>query len=165
LIFIWNYNYVKMEIKNFEDYLIYDDGLVFSERRNIFLKTGKDRKGYEYVNLCKNCKYKTIKIHRLVAEHYIPNPENKSQVDHIDGNKLNNDISNLRWTTNIENNNNYKKIPTTNQSGFKNIHKIKYGFRFKKTIYGKLYTKYFKTLTYALCYKYIFNLKRKAGLI
>ena len=156
-----------MEIQNFEDYLIYDDGVVFSEKRNIFLKTSKNKKGYEFVKLWKNSKGKNGYIHRLIAEHYLPKIEGKNYVDHIDGNKLNNNVSNLRWTTNIENCNNYKPMMKNNKLGHKNIsycNKDK-RYQFKKIIYGKRYQKYFQTLTDALCYKYIILLKRKAGLI
>jgi len=155
-----------MEIQNFEDYLIYEDGLIFSEKRNIIMKTWiKD--GYERIQLCKNGKLKEFLIHRLVALHYVPKIQGKDCVDHIDGNKLNNHYSNLRWVTNIENMNNFRPMMKNNQSGHKNIYydKSKNKFRFQKRIYGKLYYKHFKTLTYALCYKYIFILKRKANLL
>lgn len=68
------------------------------------LKPTKDRdRGYLIVTLCKNNKYKTVRVHRIVAETFIPNPENKSQVNHIDGNKLNNNVNNLEWCTASEN--------------------------------------------------------------
>lgn len=155
-----------MEIQNFEDYLIYDDGLVFSQKRNIFMKT-RIEGGYERIQLCKNGKMKEFKIHRLVALHYLPKIEGKNDVDHIDGNKLNNNVNNLRWTTHSENCNNFKKTYKNNQLNHKNISYCKTNkrYQFKKTIYKKDHIKFFKTLNDALCYKYIFNLKRKAGLI
>ena len=58
------------------------------------------------VVLCKNAKTKTIKVHRLVAEAFIPNPENKPQIDHVDTNMENNNVENLRWVTHKENMNN-----------------------------------------------------------
>ncbi len=60
----------------------------------------KPHKYNEYLGLCGNY------LHRIVAELFIPNPENKSQVDHIDGNKHNNCVNNLRWATARENSNN-----------------------------------------------------------
>lgn len=51
-----------------------------------------------------------LRLHRLVAQAFIPNPENKDMVDHIDGNRTNNDVSNLRWVTSEENANNENRI-------------------------------------------------------
>lgn len=60
--------------------------------------------GYEFVHLFKNKKVKNAVIHRLVAQTFICNPENKKCVNHIDGNKKNNHVKNLEWTTHGENN-------------------------------------------------------------
>lgn len=70
---------------------------------NNFLKKCIHSNGYEQVNIRIGNKYVTKLIHRLVAVAFIPNPENKKYVDHIDGNKLNNKIENLRWCTANEN--------------------------------------------------------------
>lgn len=79
------------------------------------LPNGKNRKGkvlyvhlingYPTVSLCKNNKQHNHKIHRLVAQSFIPNPDNKPCVDHIDANRANNNVINLRWVTYQENNN------------------------------------------------------------
>lgn len=60
-------------------------------------------KGYLKVVLCKNGEHKQHMIHRLVAEAFIPNPERKETVNHIDGNKKNNSVDNLEWNTYSEN--------------------------------------------------------------
>ncbi|MPN37125.1 hypothetical protein SDC9_184641 [bioreactor metagenome] len=67
------------------------------------LKPGIDSKGYLKVVLCINGKNTTCKVHRLVAEAFILNPLNKPQVNHIDGDKLNNFMTNLEWSTQSEN--------------------------------------------------------------
>lgn len=67
------------------------------------LKQGRNHKGYPIVYLSKDAKQKTISVHRLMAKAFIPNPLNKPQVNHIDGVKTNNIVSNLEWCTNQEN--------------------------------------------------------------
>lgn len=95
------------KIEGFEDlYTIYSDGRVYSERTGKFLKPSNDRGGYQQVDLRRNGEHNRKTVHRLVASAFIPNPDNKPQVDHIDGDKTNNDVSNLRWATQKENINN-----------------------------------------------------------
>lgn len=67
------------------------------------LKEGTDRDGYLHVGLCLNCCQKTYKVHRLVADVFISNPNNLPQVNHIDGNKTNNNVENLEWCTQKQN--------------------------------------------------------------
>lgn len=74
------------------------------------LKGGNDCHGYLCLNLWKNNQRIMFKIHRLVAQAFIPNPENKPQVNHIDEDKTNNVDSNLEWCTAKENNNHGTRI-------------------------------------------------------
>lgn len=70
------------------------------------LKQNKSRKNRPAVTLCKDGKTFPKAVHRLVAETFIPNPENKPEVDHIDTDIYNNKVDNLRWVTRKENSNN-----------------------------------------------------------
>lgn len=101
-------NNVK-DIPNYEGlYAISLDGIVFSKPRNHWkggwIKPCVDKYGYQKIDLHKGINHiKRYFIHRLVAQTYIPNPENKPQVNHIDGDKQNNHVSNLEWCTASEN--------------------------------------------------------------
>lgn len=84
-------------------YSVSNLGNVKSEYTNKLLKPSVDRFGYVRFSATKNKKQKTLRIHRLVAEIFIPNPNNLPQVNHKDGNKLNNTIFNLEWCTDSDN--------------------------------------------------------------
>ena len=80
------------------------------------LSSQKSNTGYECVLLSKHQVCKKFSIHRLVANAFIPNPQNKPQVNHIDGNKLNNHVDNLEWCTAKEN---HKHASENNLAHFK----------------------------------------------
>jgi predicted DNA-binding protein YlxM (UPF0122 family) len=86
-------------------YEISDHGKVRSNwfGKSKILKTHKMSSGYDQLNLYKNKKHKKWSIHRLVAKHFIDNPDNKLEVNHKDGNKDNNHYLNLEWMTHSEN--------------------------------------------------------------
>lgn len=85
-------------IKGFENYLISKNGEVYSLKTRKFLKF-HDRKGYLGFAISVNNKRKDLALHRMLAETFIPNPNNLPQVNHKDGNKQNNDLLNLEWCT------------------------------------------------------------------
>lgn len=89
-----------------DEYLVSEMGEVKSLRSKKDLKPNEDKSGYLYYVLSVNGERKTVKAHRLVALAFIPNPDGKPSIDHIDGNRKNNSASNLRWVTCKENTNN-----------------------------------------------------------
>lgn len=93
----------KRPIKDYENYLIDTEGNVYNTTTNKPLKGSISEHGYKYYRLSKDGKKKMFYAHRLVAEMFLSNPNNFTIVNHIDGNKLNNNISNLEWTTQSDN--------------------------------------------------------------
>ena len=104
-------NFVR--VNGYPDYVIHPAGTVLKIWKNktkrrkhcktTSLKHCKDSTGYIVRALCKNGKMKTFKLHRLLAIAFIPNPENKPCIDHINGIRNDNRLENLRWVTYQEN--------------------------------------------------------------
>ena len=121
------------------------------------LKDAKNNRNYHFVQLCKDGKAKGFLIHRLVGMAFIENPDNKLTIDHLDKDKSNNQVSNLRWATNNEQLYN-KEYPTTINSntgatGEKYIHKTKKGYRVYNKRSNPIIFAHFKTLEEAVKYR------------
>ena len=148
-----------MEIQGYPEYLIYCDGRVFSKKSNKFLKESYDKYGYTFHQLNSNDCFKT---HRLVAIHYLPNDQNKPEVDHINRVRDDNHVLNLRWATSKENNEN-KGFYKNKSVSFKWISKreirLEYTFK-RKNCKRKSST----DLSKLLCYSFFYMLKHPTTL-
>jgi hypothetical protein len=92
------------DVKGYEGlYKVNALGKVFSVKRNKMLSETVDKHGYVKYCLTKDGTHRQVKAHRIVAEAFIPNPQNKREVNHIDGDKSNNAVWNLEWTRTSEN--------------------------------------------------------------
>jgi hypothetical protein len=138
------------DIDGYDNYLVSTFGNVYNCQTGRILKL-RFNGNYQHVDLCKNGKNKTMKIHRLVAEAFIDNPDNKMCVDHVNNDKTNNHVSNLRWATHSENNMNAGK-QKNNTSGVIGVNWDKRTKKWQSYIYingKKKHFGYFKTLEQA----------------
>lgn len=88
-----------MNIEGFENYEVKPNGEVVNTKTGKVKKLVKDKDGYLLVQLWKNGKLKSFRVHRLVAQAFIPNPDNLPCVNHKDEDKTNNNVDNLEWCT------------------------------------------------------------------
>ena len=107
-------------IKGYENYSVSNFGIVKNNKTGKILKPKIDN-GYKRLQLCKEGIQKFFGVHRLVGLMFIDNPDNKPFVDHIDCNKQNNNVINLRWCTNQENQRN-TNLSNKNTSNVKGVH-------------------------------------------
>ncbi len=100
-----------VDINGYEGlYKINKKGEVYSCRKNIILKGGIGTEGYlKFCFVNKNSENNMKPLHRLLGIQFIPNPNNYEFIDHLDNNKLNNNLDNLRWIDKSGNSRNYKK--------------------------------------------------------
>jgi hypothetical protein len=107
-------------IKGFEKYSVSNLGNVKNNESNKLLKSNITKYGYRHISFSINKVVTSFQVHRLVGLAFLENNENKSDIDHIDQNRTNNILSNLRWATRSQNCYN-KQIYTNNTSGSKGV--------------------------------------------
>ena len=140
-------------IDNYPMYSIGIDGSIMNNETGHILNPHISSLGYYTVRLDKKLLY----VHRLLAKAFIPNPDNKPFIDHINRNSLDNRLENLRWATICENNQN-QSVYTNNKLKEQYICKHVDGYyRFQRTINYKRIEKYFKTLQEAIDYRLLFT--------
>jgi len=92
-----------IQLQDFPGYYVTEEGRIYSDKSKKALKGSLTTPGYLQVKLYNNSRIEYRLIHRLVCAAYYSNPDNKREVNHLDGNKLNNHPKNLEWSTRSEN--------------------------------------------------------------
>ena len=138
-------NFVR--INDYPNYVIHPCGTILRIYKNKTkeLKPWKSKHGYMRVNLSQNNKPQKFSIHRLLALHFIPNPENKPCIDHINGIKHDNRLENLRWATHKENRNAFRTPTSINIITKGGVRKKKYGWEWQYQMSGKRKSKTMKS--------------------
>ena len=129
-----------VKMKDFKNYMIFKNGAILNIKKKRFMKPCIQTAGYKQIHLTDDCgKRHPLLIHRLIAIHYIDNPEDKRCVDHIDRNRLNNSLENLRWATYSENNQN-KGLMKTNKTGYCGVsyEKVRKKYRYNNKRYDSI---------------------------
>jgi len=137
-------------IKDFETYEVFPDGRIWSKYYYRFMTPNLGNGGYYLVRLTHNKISKMLKIHRLLALTFIPNPDNLPCVDHIDRDKTNNNLDNLRWVS-IQDNARNCSLKISNKSGYPGVWETKYStwsgyYKYE----GKVISKTFKNIEDAI---------------
>jgi len=109
-----------LPIDGYDNYFISNFGNVKNSKTNRIINQYNHPQGYKLVSLKNNGKWKMFRVHRLVGNAFLENPDNKPMIDHIDENKSNNNVKNLRWATRNDNGCNRGK-QINNKSGFKGV--------------------------------------------
>jgi hypothetical protein len=122
-----------LPIKNYENYSISNFGIIKNNKTNRIMKQDIRKDGYKQIKLYKNGIMKSFRVHRLVAKAFLENPDNKPKVDHIDENKSNNNVKNLRWST-VQDNSYNRGKQINNTSGFKGVSFHKNANKYRATI-------------------------------
>lgn len=130
------------DIKGFPNYMINEYGDVYSKKLNRLLKIRKNNYGYNTFSLRNNKKTYTKSQHRLLGIQYLPNPDNLPCIDHINRNRLDNSLSNLRWVSySLNSKNKSSKLNATSRFiGVRKTINKKKPYRAETTYQGKYYS-------------------------
>jgi len=139
-----------MEIEGYPNYLIYPDGRVLNKKRNKFIKPAPTQGGYLQLFLGRG---NNFKIHRLVAKHFIPNPNNFNVVNHKNGIVIDNRVENLEWCSSKYNNQSINKPNTSIGCIYKCCDRNKWAYEI--TIYEERYRQRFDTEEESECQRII----------